>query len=327
MPAETSSDQYDSPWKTAVEHAFPEFIDFYFPHASRQIDWRRGYTFLDKELQSIVRDAELGRRHVDKLVSITTHAGEEDWLCIHIEVQGSFEDDFARRMFVYNYRIFDAYNRPVVSLAVLADDAPDWRPDHFSYTRLGCEHSLRFPIAKLLDHLDNEAVLLATPNPFALVTAAHLYTRGTRKNPAQRFDAKRRLVRLLYLRDWPRQRILDFFGVLDWMMRLPDELEHKLWQDIENIEGERKVRYVTSVERLAIKRGLEKGLEQGLRRGREEGQTRVLARQLTRRFGTLPAWAEARLNAATEQDLDRWTDAILDATSLTDVLGPPPADH
>lgn len=55
------------------------------------------------------------------------------------------------------------------------------------------------------------------------------------------FDAKPRLVRLLYERDWTRQRILDFFSVLDWMMRLPKELEQRLWQDIENIEGERKV--------------------------------------------------------------------------------------
>ena len=38
------------------------------------------------------------------------------------------------------------------------------------------------------------------------------------------------LVRLLYRRGWDRQRILDLFAVLDWMMRLPDVLERKLWQ-------------------------------------------------------------------------------------------------
>ena len=35
MPASVAQDDYDSPWKDAVEHAFPEFIDFYFPDASR----------------------------------------------------------------------------------------------------------------------------------------------------------------------------------------------------------------------------------------------------------------------------------------------------
>ena len=62
MPASAAQDDYDSPWKEAVEHAFPEFIDFYFPDAGRQIDWARGHRFLDKELQQIVRDAALGRR-------------------------------------------------------------------------------------------------------------------------------------------------------------------------------------------------------------------------------------------------------------------------
>ena len=27
------NDHYDSPWKDAIEHYFPEFIEFYFPDA------------------------------------------------------------------------------------------------------------------------------------------------------------------------------------------------------------------------------------------------------------------------------------------------------
>lgn len=77
MPDAAAQDDLDSPWKEVIEHAFPEFIDFYFPDASRQIDWAHGYTFLDKELQKIVRDGELGRRYVDKLVCVTTLAAPE----------------------------------------------------------------------------------------------------------------------------------------------------------------------------------------------------------------------------------------------------------
>ena len=32
---------------------------------------------------------------------------------------GEHDPDFAKRMYVYNYRLFDRYDRPVVSLAVL----------------------------------------------------------------------------------------------------------------------------------------------------------------------------------------------------------------
>jgi len=38
-----------------------------------------------------------------------------------IEVQGRRDSDFAKRMFTYNYRLFDRYARPIASLAVLAD--------------------------------------------------------------------------------------------------------------------------------------------------------------------------------------------------------------
>jgi hypothetical protein len=33
---ETIADDYDSPWKEAVEHYFPEFMEFYFPERHLQ---------------------------------------------------------------------------------------------------------------------------------------------------------------------------------------------------------------------------------------------------------------------------------------------------
>jgi len=75
------------------------------------------------------------------------------------------------------------------------------------------------------------------------------------------------------------------------------------------------------------KEGRKEGHKEGRVEGRLEGEIGVLTRQLTRRFGALPTWAENRLNAATEEALAEWADAVLDASSLADVLGPPPADH
>ncbi|HEX5084434.1 MAG TPA: hypothetical protein VFY40_20510 [Blastocatellia bacterium] len=59
---------YDSPWKDALDFLFDSFIAFFFPSAHAQIDWSRGFEFLDKELQKITADAAVGRRVVDKLV-------------------------------------------------------------------------------------------------------------------------------------------------------------------------------------------------------------------------------------------------------------------
>ena len=102
-------DQYDTPWKEAIERYFPEFMAFYFPKAYAQIDWSGGYEFLDQELQAITQDAEIGKRFVDKLVRVTRLSGQDDWIYLHLEVQGTVQAEFAKRMFVYNYRIFDKY--------------------------------------------------------------------------------------------------------------------------------------------------------------------------------------------------------------------------
>jgi hypothetical protein len=55
----TTYTDYDSPWKEALELYFPEFLALCFPEAHSEIDWARGYEFLDKELQQVVREAEL----------------------------------------------------------------------------------------------------------------------------------------------------------------------------------------------------------------------------------------------------------------------------
>jgi len=320
-----TTDDYDSPWKDMLAHAWPEFMAFYFPEAHAQIDWSRGYSFLDTELRQVVRDAELGKRFADVLVQVSLLDGAEQWIYVHVEIQGWRDSDFAQRMFVYNYRLYDRYERPVASFAVLADEKPGWKPASFGFEVLGCSHQLQFPVVKLLEFGASE---LESTNPFAIVTAAHRRNQQTRHDPEARFNAKLGLVRQLYRHGWERQRVLDLFAVLDWMMRLPDGLERKLWSEIGQIEEERRVRYVTSVERFAIERGMQqgmqqgmqKGMQQGLERGRQLGETLLLERLLVKRFGSLPDELRGRLESATVEQLEGWAERLLDARSLADVF-------
>jgi len=117
---------------------FAEFMAFFFPQAHAGIDWSRGHEFLDKKLQQVVRDAELGRRRADKLVKVWRKNGDEAWVLVHVEVQAWEEAAFAERMYVYNYRLFDRYRRRVASLAVLGDEREGWRPNRFGYELWGC---------------------------------------------------------------------------------------------------------------------------------------------------------------------------------------------
>jgi predicted transposase YdaD len=63
------------------------------------------------------------------------------------------------------------------------------------------------------------------------------------------------------------------------------------------------------------------GKAAGKAEGKAEGKAGILRRQLTRRFGALPAWATQRIAAAPEVQLDAWLDGIFDATSVSDLLG------
>jgi hypothetical protein len=173
MVNKTPLTEYDSPWKQMLQLYFEDFMQFFFPQAHAQIDWSRGFEFLDQELQQVVRDAELGKRLIDKLVKIYRIGGEESWLLIHIEIQSQEETDFPKRMFVYNYRIFDRYDRSVASLAILGDDNINWRPSQFGYDLFGCTVDFQFPVIKLLDYKQRLSELEASRNPFATVVMAH----------------------------------------------------------------------------------------------------------------------------------------------------------
>ena len=262
---------YDSPWKELLERYFEEFMAFFFPAASQEINWADGYEFLDKELQQIVRDAELGRRLVDKLVKLWLNSGEETWVIVHVEVQGQPEAGFAKRMYTYNYRIFDRYDRRVASLAVLADDRKAWRPDRFQYTLLGCQVSLHFPITKLLDFKTREEELTEHPNLFSIVVLAYLKTRETTAKPEQRFSWKLTLFKMLYQRGYSRQDILELLRFLDWIMVLPEALEHRFEEAVIQYEEGQHMQYVSTFERNAEKRGMERGLQKGMQQGMQQG--------------------------------------------------------
>ncbi len=281
---------FDSPWKEALEHYFAAFMAFFFPKAHAGIAWERGYEFLDTELQQVVRDAELGRRLADKLVKVWRTDGEEAWVLIHIEVQGQPEPDFAKRMYTYNYRLFDRHDKAIVSLAVLGDESPSWRPAGFGYMLWDCEVSLRFPTVKLLDYKARWDELDASANPFAMVVMAHLKAQETRGDYENRLDWKLRLFRRLYERGFSKQDILELFRFIDWLLWLPDELTQKFRQTVAEYEEGKRMPYVTSIERL----GRQEGREEGRQEGRQDATREDVMMILRERFSAVsPAIVEA----------------------------------
>lgn len=72
---------------------------------------------------------------------------------------------------------------------------------------------------------------------------------------------------------------------------------------------------MTTAERIR-QEGVSEGISQGLSKGMAQGQAATLLRQLQRRFGPLPDAVVAAITTATQAELDRYTDRILDVDSL-----------
>lgn len=216
---------------------------------------------------------------------------------------------------------FVAFYFPVAHRQI--DRTGPWKPDSFGYELFGCEMGIRFPYVKLNDYAGRLPQLLQEQNVFGLVTAAHLLTQQTKGRHVKRHAVKWYLARILYERNWDKQRIVDLFNIIDWMMQIPPSLQSQLMRDIAKLERKKGMPYLSSFERRGLERGLEKGLEKGLEQGRQEGLqalSGLVARQLTKRFGPLPAPVKDRLAHATPADLQAWGEAVLDAPTLDGVF-------
>ncbi len=279
MPAphasSTSSDS-DSAWKEILESSFKEFLFFFFRPIHDDIDWTVPPELKDKELAKAHRRGGLGKRVVDKLVKVRLLTGVEAWILIHVEIQG-YVAELEERVFISNHRIFDSTRLEVVSLVVLTDPSPSYRPCKFERWRWGQTQLLEFPGEKLLDYSQRLEELNADPNPFALVVLAHLKTHKARTD-TDRLDLKALLVKMLFERGHGREDIMHLLRFIDWLKALPDDLEDEFDRRVEPLVKEESMPYVTSWERRAKKvwnsGGPPRGNRAGPRAAVREGRAR-----------------------------------------------------
>ena len=283
---------YDGAWKETLERYLRPFLELCFPLAAAGIDWTVAIEFLDQELQQVVRDADLGKQRTDKLVKVRRRDGGEEWVLIHVEVQAQPDPDLALRMYRYHHRIADRYGRTVVSLVVLADADPQWRPGAYAEALWGSRLRFEYPVCKLLDLEREPGGLDASDNPVAVVIAAHLAAQATAGDPAARHDFKWALTRRLHERGYGWQDILELFRLLDWLLVLPEELEVAFRRKLTEYEEKQNMPHITSIERLSRQEGRQEGRVEGRQEGRQEGRRLTLQENvldiIEARFGEVP---------------------------------------
>jgi len=164
---------------------------------------------------------------------------------------------------------------------------------------------IRYPVVKLLKWRERNEELAARTNPFAVAIRAHLAAQGATE---ARGRAKIGIIRGLFGQGYERGQVMDLLRLIDWFVVLPPEQERLVEQELERIEEEQRMAYVTSWERM------------GLQEGELRGQRAMLRRVVQTRFGVLPEVLDARIANADQDTLAALADRASVASSLDDLV-------
>jgi hypothetical protein len=177
-------------------------------------------------------------------------------------------------MFIYNYRAFDLYHKPVISLAILGDESKSWRPTSYQYGLGGSQVKVDFLMVKLLDYQWED--LEQSENVWAIIVMTHLKTKATTSNLTEREQWKWNLVRGLYQRGLTKFEIINLGKFIDKMMTLPPQLQLNFKTKLNQYEKEIQMPFLSTLEEMA--------LEQGAKETRQQD----IIDLLQKRFGELP---------------------------------------
>ncbi|MCP4157202.1 MAG: hypothetical protein GY757_56345, partial [bacterium] len=265
--------------KDVIEELFNDFLAFFFPKIHKNIDFSKKVEFLNRESQAVKPYGKIGKRLADVLVKVHLKGGSVMCLFIHIEVQGQEVDDFMQKMYIYNYRIFDKFiesGAKVVSMAVLTDEDENYRPDTYENNYEDFELRMKIPTVKIIDYNSDEKKmkeLTGAGNPMAMIVRAQLKEYEAKKGDRnKKYGIKRDLYRQCIEAGYTSKETRTIFKFIDWLIRLPGELQEKLKSEITKLGEDYKMAYISTYEREAREEGLRQGRAEGRDEGRDEAR-------------------------------------------------------
>jgi predicted transposase/invertase (TIGR01784 family) len=257
-------------WKAALEDLMEDFLLFFYPSARKQFNFKKDPEYLDKELDQLFPpvDDKYAPRYVDKLVKVFTNSNSEEWVLIHIEVQGYADKDFAKRMFQYYYRILDKYDKPITAFAIFVDANNNFHPVQYKRSFLGTKVNYTFKTCKIAD-LD-DAKLEASNNPFAtVILSAKLAISKRAKNDEQLFDLAFDLAKRLLRKKLSKEKISHVMSFLRYYIRFEKQEMFAKFENEVFILTERST--TMGIEELLLDRAKKEGKKEGEKKGLEEG--------------------------------------------------------
>ena len=269
--------------KSAFEEFFPDLLHFFFRNANDIFNFDLGFEFLDKELSELfpVLKKKVGSRFVDMLVKAHLQNGEEEWILVHIEIQGEGSKDFPKRMHQYWYRIYDRYEVDIVALAVFTGNHNQKRSNRFHKEFLGTRITYEYNVYHILDHSEHE--LLAMNNPFALIVLAAQKTLAINKIPEVELGFQRLAIAkaMIQMEKYDNLKIKRFLFFLKTFVHIENSsINFNFEKEIALLTGQDTAMGIIETITMLTR---EEALEEGEKRKSLEFVTNLL---LAKRFST-----------------------------------------
>ncbi|MGE4335625.1 MAG: hypothetical protein AB7E55_06590 [Pigmentiphaga sp.] len=251
-------------------------------------------------------------------------------MLLHVEVQGGrltslSVPNLTLRIQQYDYRIHDRY---VLQPALDNQQTP---PANTVYTLVILTHSvqgspyllaqhqalhtparLRYAVVHLGQWLARwqELEALARTNPFAILIQAQLLAQRHRR--ADRMQPKLALVHRLLASGYSRGDVVSLLRLVDWLLTLPADLEAPYVQALGQLQKETAMTFVTSYERVAMRKGEARGIE--------IGKQQALQDLIEIKFGSVPDSIVKRIQQADSEQIQRWMRRTLNSQSVAELF-------
>lgn len=277
-----------------LEEVFDDFLRFLFPGADKVFNLQRRFEFLDKELGEMYPEPEKksDTKFVDKLVKVYQRDGSEEWVLVHVEVQGQHDRLFAKRMFKYYCRIFDRFDRPMTAIAIFSGRDGKKQPDRYERSYMGSVLTYQYNVLSVLDYDDSE--LIESDNPFAMVVLAAKKAMLQGKGLDEKLlEQKLLIAKLLYGKGFKKRKIHAILSFLHNYVRFEKPETNRIFErEIDKFSG--KTNTMNIFEQVAEIRA-----EEAFEKGRMEEKKEVIKRLLEdKKFTTQKIAAIAKVSIA-----------------------------
>jgi SOS response regulatory protein OraA/RecX len=227
-----------------------------------------------------------GRRH-------TVAGGAEEWVLVHIEVQGRHDPLFAKRMFKYYCRIFDRFDRPMTAIAIFSGRDGQKLPCRYECSYQGSVLTYQYNTLCILDYEDKD--LMASDNPFAMVVLAAKKALFRGKNQDEELLKQKLLIaKLLYRKGFKKRKIQAIYSFLYNYVSFADPETNRIFEkELQKISGKKNTMgMLEGLTEIKAGEALKKGLRRGRAKGRAEEKIKVVRRLLARKGFTVKKIAD-----------------------------------